>query len=182
MAIKKKHYVNNDDFLVALIDYNEKCELAKKENREPPNIPNYIGECWLKIAEGLSHSPKFINYTYREEMIGDGIENCLLYFRNFDPIKYKKPFAYFTTIIYWAFVRRIKDERKKLYVKYKRTQQIGMLDEFEMMEFEDGTSVQFELYDNINEFIHTYELGIEKKKAKKAQAANKPKGLETFFE
>jgi hypothetical protein len=177
MATKKKEYVNNGDFLKALIDYKEGCKLAKKNKTAPPAIPNYIGECFMKIAEGLSHKPNFINYTYRDEMISDGIENCLMYFENFDPAKSKNPFAYFTQIIYFAFLRRISKEKKQTYVKYKATEQMGILDEFEMMELEDGTTRQFELYDNISEFIGNYE---ETKKAKKA--VKKPKGIEKFVE
>jgi len=176
MATKQKHYINNADFLTALIDYKEACKLAKKEKRTEPPIPNYIGECFMKIAEGLSHKPNFINYTYRDEMVSDGIENCLMYFNNFDPSKSKNPFAYFTQIIYFAFLRRISKEKKQLYVKYKATEQMGILDEFEMLEFEDGTNKQFELYDNIAEFIENYEDAKEKKKEVK-----KPKGIEKFL-
>ena len=176
MATKQKHYINNADFLDALVSYKEKCKDAKLNKKPPPAIPNYIGECFMKIAEGLSHKPNFINYTYREEMMSDGIENCLMYFDNFDPTKSKNPFAYFTQIIYYAFLRRIQKEKKQLYVKYKATEQMGILDEMEMMEFEDGTNKQFELYDNIAEFIENYEVAHEKKKEIK-----KPKGLENFL-
>ena len=174
---KQKHYINNADFLKALVDYKEATKEAKKNNTTLPPIPNYIGECFMKIAEGLSHKPNFINYTYRDEMMSDGIENCLQYFDNFDPAKSKNPFAYFTQVIYFAFLRRISKEKKQTYVKYKATEQMGILDEHEMMEFEDGTSVQFELYDNIAEFIETYEGA---KKAKK-DLANKKKGVEKFL-
>jgi hypothetical protein len=178
---KQKHYINNQDFLAALVDYKTRCAEAEAANKVRPNIPNYIGECWMKIAEGLSHKPNFINYTYRDEMISDGIENCLMYFENFDPSKSSNPFAYFTQIIYFAFLRRIQKEKKQLYVKYKATEMYGILDEFEMLEGEDGSSKQFELYENIAEFIGNYE---DSKKAKKAEkdAAKKPKGLEKFIE
>ena len=178
---KQKHYINNADFLKALVDYKEACATAKRDNSTPPAIPNYIGECFMKIAEGLSHKPNFIKYTYRDEMISDGVENCLMYFDNFDPVKSKNPFAYFTQIIYYAFLRRIQKEKKQLYVKYKATEQFGILDDFEMLEFEDGTSKQFELYDNIAEFIETYEDARKTKKAEK-DAIKKPKGLEKFIE
>lgn len=177
---KQKHYINNGDFLKALTDYKEKCVQAEKDNKEKPPIPNYIGECWMKIAEGLSHKPNFINYTYRDEMISDGIENCLMYFDNFDPNKSKNPFSYFTQIIYYAFLRRIQKEKKQTYTKYKLTEQFGILDEFELFEDADGNVKQFELYDNISEFIETFE---ETKKAKKSEkkVVNKPKGIENFL-
>lgn len=173
---KTKHYVNNPDFLQALIDYKQACDIAKKENREEPIVPNYIGECFLKIAEHLSRKPNFISYSFREEMICDGIENCIMYFRNFDPTKSTNPFAYFTQIIYFAFLRRIQKEKKQLYVKYKATEQFGILDEAELFEDSEGNVKQFVLYDNISEFIQTFE---EKKKAKKK---TKAKGLDKFIE
>ena len=174
---KQKHYINNEDFLKALVEYKESCKKAKKEDRPAPAIPNYIGECFMKIAEGLSHKPNFINYTYRDEMISDGIENCLQYFNNFDPAKSKNPFAYFTQVIYFAFLRRIQKEKKQLYVKYKATEQMGILDEYEMFELEDGTGKPFQLYDNIAEFIENYEVAKETKKA----ANKKAKGIEKFL-
>jgi hypothetical protein len=174
---KPKQYVNNADFMAALTQYKELSKQAKEGNLPSPPIPNYIGECFMKIAEGLSHKPNFINYSYRDEMISDGIENCLMYFDNFDPSKSSNPFAYFTQIIYYAFLRRIQKEKKQTYVKYKATEQMGILDEFEMLEMEDGGMRHFELYDNIAEFIETYE---EAKKNKKV--VKKPKGLEKFVE
>jgi hypothetical protein len=173
----KKHYINNADFCKALVEYKESVEKAKKEHQEKPNIPNYIGECFLKIAEGLSHKPNFINYTYRDEMISDGVENCLMYFENFDPSKSNNAFAYFTQIIYYAFLRRIQKEKKQMYVKYKSTEQFGILDESELMGYDDVTVKPFEMYDNISEFIENFE---ETKKKKKE--AKKAKGIEKFLE
>lgn len=171
-----KHYVNNADFLASLIDYHKRCAEAKAEAKEEPPIPEYVGECFYKIAENLSHKHNFISYSFREEMIGDGIENCIMYFRNFDPTKGSNPFAYFTQIIYFAFLRRIAREKKQLYVKYKATEQFGLLDEGEMYEDEHGNMRQFELYDNISEYIVNFE---ETKKAKKK---NKIKGIDNFLE
>jgi hypothetical protein len=168
--------VNNGDFLNALIEYKRNCTEASTNNKPEPQIPNYIGECFLKIAEHLSRKPNFISYSFRDEMIADGIENCLMYFRNFDPDKSKNPFAYFTQIIYYAFLRRIMKEKKQLYVKYKATEQFGILDEFEMYEDAEGNMRQFELYDNISEFIHNFEENKKKKKE------GKTKGLEKFIE
>lgn len=175
--MSKKHYVNNADFLASLIDYKERCKKAKKDKKEDPPIPNYVGECFLKIAEHLSRKPNFVSYSFRDEMISDGIENCIQYFRNFDETKSKNPFAYFTQIIYYAFLRRIMKEKKQLYVKYKATEQFGILDEHEMLEDSDGVAKQFELYANISEFIFNFEESKKKKKD------NKPaKGVDQFIE
>lgn len=166
MTKKTNHYINNADFLKALIEYKQRCDEAEKKKKPEPPIPNYIGECFLKIADHLSRKPNFVSYSFRDEMISDGIENCLMYFRNFDETKSKNPFAYFTQIIYYAFLRRIQKEKKQLYVKYKATEQFGIFDEMEMFEDENGNMKQFQLYDNISEFIHNFEDVKEKKKNK----------------
>jgi hypothetical protein len=119
MAIKAKdkpHYVNNKDFLAAMIEWNTTFDRAIEA---PPPVTNYIAECFLKIATHLSYKPNFINYTYRDEMISDGIENCLQYVKNFDPEKSSNPFAYFTQIIYYAFIRRIQKEKKQSHVRHR---------------------------------------------------------------
>lgn len=175
-CMSSKHYINNATFLQELLAYKER----KSKNPKEP-IPNYIGECWMKIAEGLSHKPNFISYSYRDEMISDGIENCLMYFENFDPTKSSNPFAYFTQIIYFAFLRRIQKEKKQTYIKYKSTAQMGILDEYEMQDLDSGGTKQFELYENIADFIEGYELGQSKKKADKKNT-KKPKGIEAFLE
>ena len=119
MAAKKEHYVNNKEFLQAMIDYRKSVNKAKREKQTKPPVPNYIGECFLKIANHLSYRPNFINYTFRDDMISDGIENCLQYLDNFDPKTSKNPFAYFTQIIFFAFVRRIQKEKKQTIIKHK---------------------------------------------------------------
>jgi hypothetical protein len=167
MTKKTNHYINNADFLKALIEYKESCDTASAAGKEDPRIPNYIGECFLKIADHLSRKPNFVSYSFRDEMISDGIENCLMYFRNFDPIKSKNPFAYFTQIIYYAFLRRIMKEKKQLYVKYKATEMFGVFGDGEMFEDAEGNMKQFVLYDNISEFIQTFEENKEKKKKSK---------------
>ena len=172
---KPVHYVNNANFLEALTKYKEDCVIAKESGKEDPQIPNYIGECFLKIAEHLSRKPNFFSYSFREEMVSDGIENCLMYFRNFDETKSKNPFAYFTQIIYFAFLRRIMKEKKQLYVKYNATEQFGILDEHEMYEDSDGNMKPFVLYENISEFIQNFEESKKKKKE------GKTKGVENFI-
>lgn len=115
----KPHYVNNPDFLAALIKYKAQVKQCKEEGKPSPRVPPYIGECIYNIATRLSHKFNFTNYSYREEMVSDGIENCLIYLNNFDPEKSNNPFAYFTQIIYFAFLRRIQKEKKQLYIKHK---------------------------------------------------------------
>ena len=119
MAAKKEHYVNNKEFLEAMKAYRKSVNKAKKEKKEKPPVSNYIGSCFLKIANHLSYRPNFINYTFRDDMISDGIENCLQYLDNFNPAKSSNPFAYFTQIIYYAFIRRIQKEKKQTTIKHK---------------------------------------------------------------
>jgi len=111
------------------------------KNTELPIIPDYAGECFLKIAERLSHRPNFINYAFREEMVSDGIENCVMYASNFNPEKSKNPFAYFTQIIYYAFIRRIQKEKKQQQVKQKMIANFG---EEQMMDQLDGDDTVYQ--------------------------------------
>ena len=119
MAPKKQHYINNKEFLAALIEYRDEVALAKTRGEPRPRVNEYLGKCFLDIANHLSFKPNFINYMYKDDMIHDGVENCLIYIDNFDPNKSKNPFAYFTTIIYYAFLRRIQKEKKQMEVKNK---------------------------------------------------------------
>ncbi len=116
---KKEHYVNNKEFFVAMEEWKVLVNQASQQDDPRPPISEYIGDCFVKIAEHLSYRPNFVNYPFREEMIGDGIENCLMYAHNFNPEKSKNPFSYFTQIIYYAFLRRIEKEKKQNYIKYK---------------------------------------------------------------
>ena len=129
MAVRRKvqseHYVNNKEFLEALIVFKAKCAAAKEAGEQRPQISNYIGECFLKIATHLSYKPNFVNYMFREDMICDGVENCIQYILNFDPEKSKNPFAYFTQIIYYAFLRRIQKEKKQLEIKQRVLEKSG---------------------------------------------------------
>ncbi|NDG31221.1 sigma factor for late transcription [bacterium] len=115
----RKHYVNNEKFLEQMKEFRDKVKTAKESGTQRPRVPEYIGECVFKIASHLARKPNFANYTFKDDMISDGVENCLLYIDNFDPDKSSNPFAYFTQIIYFAFLRRIQKEKKQLYVKYK---------------------------------------------------------------
>ena len=116
---KSEHYVNNKEFLAAMVEYKKLVDKAQKDGKKNPRVPDYVGECFLKIANHLSYRPNFINYTYRDDMISDGIENCLQYLDNFNPESSSNPFAYFTQIIYYAFVRRIQKEKKQVTIKQR---------------------------------------------------------------
>ena len=136
MAKKKsEHYVNNKQLLEALIVYRGKVAAAAEEGKSKPRITNYLGECFLKIATHLSYKPNFVNYMFRDDMISDGIENCVQYIHNFDPEKSRNPFAYFTQIIHYAFLRRIQKEKKQLEIKTKIIEKSGF---DEVMTVDDG--------------------------------------------
>ena len=188
MARKKQHYVDNEKFLVVMADYREKYLQAKDEEEELPIIPDYAGECFLKLAERLSHRPNFINYAFREEMVSDGIENCVMYASNFNPEKSTNPFAYFTQIIYFAFLRRIEKEKKQLYIKYKTMEEYSSLEDHvdmgEMGSEESravsagATPLTADKRVSIQEFIHAFE---EKKRAKKkAKIKTEEKNVVSF--
>jgi DNA-directed RNA polymerase specialized sigma24 family protein len=180
--------VNNEDFLQAMIEFKENCELAKVAGKPRPVIPDYIARCIMVIAEKLSRKPNFYSYTFREDMVGDAIKNCILYIDNFDPTIGRNPFAYFTQIIYFAFIQRINKERKQLYVKYKSTEELSILGDYEQFELSEmdgeGEGRQFELYENISEFIDNYEEknNIKKVTKKKKQKERELSLLEELFE
>jgi hypothetical protein len=171
------HYVNNPDFLQALKDYKEKVNAAISEGKDRPQVTNYIGECILKIANHLSYKSNFINYSYREEMISDGIENCLRYVDNFDPEKYSNPFAYFTQIIYYAFLRRIAREKKQSIIKGKLIRDIPF-DSFELQGHDDDGHFT-NSYIDFMQSNGTFDDSIERKKDKKKK--NKT-ALEEFID
>ena len=136
-AKEKPHYVDNKKFLEAMIEHRDKCEKSEKQGKTKPVVTNYIGECFLKIANHLSYRPNFINYTFRDDMISDGIENCLQYMDNFNPEKSKNPFAYFTQIIYYAFIRRIQKEKKQIQIKSKLIANAGVENMMDQLQGDD---------------------------------------------
>ena len=153
MAKRKRseHYVNNKEFLAALIKLREDREIAEIRGKEKPRIPRYIGECFLKIATHLSFKPNFVNYMFKEDMISDGIENCVQYIHNFNPEKSQNPFAYFTKIIHYAFLRRIQKEKKQLEIKNKILEKTGYEQVFERDTLDDGN---YSEYNQIKDAVH----------------------------
>jgi hypothetical protein len=121
---KKSHYVNNKMFFDEMVDWKSKVKESKEVGDPIPPVTPYIGQCFMEIAENLAKKPNFMNYPFKDDMIGDGVENCLMYCSNFDPSKSNNPFSYFTQIIYYAFLRRIEREKKQAYVKFKLTEEM----------------------------------------------------------
>jgi len=188
VARKKQHYVDNERFLEVMSDYREKYLQAKDNDTELPIIPDYAGECFLKIAERLSHRPNFINYAFREEMVSDGIENSVMYASNFNPEKSTNPFAYFTQIIYFAFLRRIEKEKKQLYIKYKTMEEyssledhvdMGEMGQSETQAVSSGASpLTVDKRASIQEFIFAFEE--KKRKKKKPKPVKKDDDVVSF--
>ena len=188
MPRKKQHYVDNERFLEVMSDYREKYLQAKDNDTELPIIPDYAGECFLKIAERLSHRPNFINYAFREEMVSDGIENSVMYASNFNPEKSTNPFAYFTQIIYFAFLRRIEKEKKQLYIKYKTMEEyssledhvdMGEMGQSETQAVSSGASpLTVDKRASIQEFIFAFEE--KKRKKKKPKPVKKDDDVVSF--
>ena len=149
---RSEHYVNNKEFLAALIKLREDREIAEIQGKEKPRIPRYIGECFLKIATHLSFKPNFVNYMFKEDMISDGIENCVQYIHNFNPEKSQNPFAYFTQIIHYAFLRRIQKEKKQLEIKNKILEKTGYEQVFERDTLDDSN---YSDYNQIKDAVHS---------------------------
>ena len=175
MAKKKitAHYVSNKELFEAMKKFKLECEEADNVG-ERVKVPEYVGECILKIANGLSNRPNFINYTYKDEMISDGIENCLQYIYNFNPAKSKNPFAYFTQIIYYAFIRRIQKEKKQQHIKHKIIDSA----EYKTHEQMPGDTEHYSFNGQFNPLVMVPDEPVYKTKEKK----KKQKGLEEFME
>ena len=179
--IKKiKHYIDNDKFCNAMIDWKKSIDDAENSGDPRPPVTNYIAECFLKIAEHLSHRPNFINYPYRDDMIGDGVENCLLYAHNFDINKSSNPFSYFTQIIYYAFLRRIEKEKKQSYVKFKTLQMNDLDGKFvDWLRYQQGCHTFTEF---LQQNFFLTEQDIENIEPKQKDKKRKRKKKNDFFE
>jgi len=148
---RSEHYVNNKEFLIAIVEYKAAVRRAAEKGEPKPRITNYLGECFLKIATHLSYKPNFVNYMFKDDMICDGIENCVQYINNFDPEKSSNPFAYFTQIIHYAFLRRIQKEKKQLEIKSKIIERSGYSEVFSDDGMMAGSESDYNtIKDNIN--------------------------------
>ena len=196
MARKKSiHYVNNSDFSTAVVEYVEKVDNARKTDNNIPKVPDYIAQCFLKIAEGLSHKANFIRYTYREEMVMDAVENCLKAIKNYDietATRTGTPnaFAYFTQIAWYAFLRRIDKEKKQQDIKLKY---MANIDYEDLVDNENSTEQSDEagqfLVDTLRQKIddiksvdrYWKDVVTEEKKKRKRRAVNVDSDLKDFL-
>jgi hypothetical protein len=187
MATKKNkaHYINNKEFSLAVVDYVKSATLAKEKNKTIPVVTDYIARCFIKIAEGLSHRPNFVRYTYREEMVMDAVENCLRAIGNYrieTATRTGNPnaFSYFTQICYFAFIRRITKEKKQQDIKFKFIEKMG-IDDFVSMGMDDaGAAETMNYVDTLRQRISTVREKDKavKKFAKEEKAKEK---LELFM-
>lgn len=182
-----KNYIDNSKFYEALKDHKQKVKLALAENKTKPKISNYIGLCISDIANNMIRmqradktGPSFLGYSFTSEMVMDGIENSIQYLDNFDPDKSKNPFAYFSKIVYYAFLRRIAKEKKQLYIKYKMAINHGIFDAVTSPDSSSEIS-SFEVFDNLVDYVEEYERKQVSKKIKVDKKKTK-KNLETIME
>lgn len=172
-AAKRKkavNYVDNKKLYEHMVVYKTKVAESLAEGKEKPRVPEYVGECIFKIAKHLATKPNFANYPFREEMEGDAIDNCLYYIDNFNHEKYNNPFAYFTQISYFAFLRRIQREKKQLYIKqktYDNARINGMVSNSQGGDTDSFTASNEYDSDYMNELVADFEKKKEDKKTKK---------------
>jgi hypothetical protein len=177
-----KNYVNNKQMFNVLKDYIERSKTAKESGTEAPKIPDYIGECIYQIANRLASKKNFSGYSYKEEMISDGIENSIMYLHNFNPEKSNNPFAYFTQIIKFAFIRRIDKEKKQHYIKIKNYYRLNMDEDMNAGYTKSSRQVNpnsvssrgsKQLNEITGKFVEDYEKRLtEKKKKVKMKSTN----------
>lgn len=172
MKQKKKkstsHYIDNEKFLQELVCWKQKIKDAVESDEPKPPISSYIGMAFLEIAQNLAKKPNFVNYPFKDEMIGDAVENCLMYCENFDENKSKNPFSYFTQITYFAFLRRIQKEKKQNYVKYKYLKSMDVDGDLTEYFKKIGLSEdEVETYDTLDKEIEKLNKGGKRKKKKK---------------
>ena len=185
-AKAKPHYVNNKEFSQAVMDYAVECHDCREKGKEIPKVTDYVARCFIKIAEGLSHRPNFVRYTYREEMVMDAVENCLRAIGNYNietATRTGKPnaFSYFTQICYFAFIRRITKEKRQQDIKFKFIERMG-IDDFVAMGMDEAGAEETAAYvDTLRQRISQVR---QKDKAIKqfAKEEKKKEKLELFYE
>lgn len=148
---EKEHYVKNKDFLAAMIEYKNACNLADINNVRRPQIPDYIGSCFLKLSTRISFKPNYVNYPFKDEMISDAYFTCVKYIQNFNSERSENPFSYFTSIVENCFKQRIAKEKKQLVIKDRLLEAKGFSEVFSEDNSEGNNSSD---YNTIKDNIH----------------------------
>ena len=192
MGKKVSHYIDKKRFLKEISDHRIAVRRAKKEGTKPQGVSDYIGQCFLDIANNLAKKPNFANYSFKEEMIGDAVENCIMYATNFDPKKSKNPFAFFTQITFYAFLRRIQKEKKQLYIKLKCFEESDPTGKFRNWMNEEKTAIDVTADDvaamiglsetDMTNFNKEKEKKLKKKKRKRKEGAAQKNVLDDFMD
>ena len=190
MGKKASHYIDNKRFLKEITEHRKAVRRANRAGEKPPGVTDYIGQCFLDIANNLAKKPNFANYSFKEEMVGDAVENCIMYATNFDPKKSKNPFAFFTQITFYAFLRRISKEKKQLYIKLKCFEDNdpsgkfrNWMDEGKTLESSDEVAEIIGLSEtDMNNFKNEKEKKLKKKRRKKKDAADAKNVLDGFMD
>jgi len=164
-----KHYINNREMFNKLCEYLDACKKAKEKDKEFPQVPDYLAQCFLQIAKRLARKPNFSGYSFIEDMKSDGVLDCIKYIKTFKPERSNNPFAFFTQAIKNAFIRRIENEKKQLYIKYKNYKALQLEDDITGMK---GIGSK-DLNDISNAFIEDFE-GRRTKTSK--ELTNRKKG------
>ena len=187
MAKKKSNYLDNASFMEALLIYKEECVLAKNSGLPRPKVPEYIGECFLKLSTNFAKKLSFSGYSFKEDMIGDSLVNCLEYMDNFDPAKSKNPFAYFTQYVYFAFLRKIDSEKKYKTLKFKLLDNMDIFGEFSAKQENDNSEYDNTyskyMHSNMREDAFEYDEKRKKKQIQQKKLIKKPViGVSQFLE
>ena len=135
-----EHYVNNREFTLALDDYSRACKKAEEEGKTKPQMNNYLGGCIMKMSNRLANSPRFSGYSYKEEMIHNGILAAVKYAHRFNGDKFDNGFAYVTQILFSHFIITIKNEKKKYETNLKLIQEaeVGVMGNSEFSALADS--------------------------------------------
>jgi hypothetical protein len=170
---KAKNYINNKTLYTSMIEHRTKLKDAIDNNRTKPQVSNYIGQSILLICNNLAKKPNFSGYTYKQEMISDGIIDCIAAVDNFDPDRTNNPFAYFTQIAWNAFIRRIHKEKKQTYIKHKNFENGFLMNEL----WTDSDNIHLKSNEYSDELIRNFE-----NKLTKVKKNSKLNGIEKFSE
>lgn len=170
---KARNYINNKTLYGAMIQYKNALKEAIEQDKPKPQVSNYIGQSILLICNNLAKKPNFSGYTYKQEMISDGVMDCISAVDNFDPDKTNNPFAYFTQIAWNAFIRRIHKEKKQTYIKHKNFENSFLMNSL----WEDGDNIHLKANEYSGEVVKSYE-----DKLTKVKKNSKLSGVEKFSE